>query len=131
MIPTERAMAFAVIGWSPVTMMTWHSGSWGIDHGHETNKAKARKGEVLLVRVKGISLGVFVSGEHEVAEAKNAFSQTSELHVSRFKCVLPVLSKRPFCAVNHNGAASLKDTLGSTFHHHQIPLLVGVLRLMD
>ena len=71
--------------------------------------------EDLLIRVKGISLGVFVSGEHEVAEAENALSQSSKLHVSRFKCVLPVLSKWPLCAVNHNGAASLKDTLGSTW----------------
>ena len=84
---------------------TWYSGSWWINHGHEANKAKARKREVLLVRVKGISLGVFVSREHEVTEAKDTLSQASQLHVSRFKGILPVLSERPLCAVNHDGAA--------------------------
>merc|ERR550534_3550920 len=52
-----------------------NSSSWGIDHGHEADKAKSREGEVLLVRVEGISLGVLVSGQHEVAESKHPLSQ--------------------------------------------------------
>merc|ERR1719323_1256794 len=109
----------------------WYSSSWGINHGHETDKAKAGKGEVFLIRVKWISLGVLVGGQHEVAEAKDTLSQASELHVSRLKGVLPVLGERPLRAVDHNGAAALEDPLGSTFHHHEVALLVGVLRLVD
>merc|ERR550534_3462114 len=55
-----------------------NSSSWGIDHGHEADKAKSRKREVLLIRVEGISLGVPVSGQHEVAESKHPLSQTSQ-----------------------------------------------------
>ena len=46
---------------------------------------------------------------------------TSELHVSALKGILPVLSHRPFLAVDDDGGAPLQDSLWGALHHQQVP----------
>merc|ERR1719336_712712 len=106
-------------------------GPWGIDHGHEADETEAFEGEVLLVRVEGVASWVLVLRQHEVAETKDTFSKTSELHVSALKGILPVLSHRPLLAVDDDGGAPLKDPLWGTLHHQQVPRVRLVLLLVD
>merc|ERR1719336_3460893 len=106
-------------------------GPWGIDHGHEADKTEAFEGEVFLVRIEGVASWVLVLGQHEVAETKDTFSKTSELHVSALKGILPVLSHRPLLAVDDDGGAPLQDPLWGALHHQQVPRVRLVLLLVD
>merc|ERR1719336_2872195 len=108
-----------------------NSGPWGIDHGHEADETEAFKGEVLLVRIEGVASWVLVLWQHEVAETKDSFSKTSELHVSALKGILPVLSHRPLLAVDDDGGAPLEDPLWGSLHYQQVPRVRLVLLLVD
>merc|ERR1712110_1208502 len=143
MMPTERAMALAVMGWSPVTMMTLipadlhlttASGTaafGGVNHRHESNKTETIEREVLLIRVKGISFWVFVFRQQEVTETKDTLSQAAQLHVGALKGVLPLLGHRPFRSVNDDGGAALKNPFRGAFHNKQVPCIRLVLLFVD
>uniref|UniRef100_A0A3P9NMG1 Uncharacterized protein n=1 Tax=Poecilia reticulata TaxID=8081 RepID=A0A3P9NMG1_POERE len=83
MIPTPLAMALAVIGWSPVTIITYRTenrsgatfshcirdgGARRIDHRHEANKAKVVYLEVDIICVEGKAFGILVLWHEQVAK---------------------------------------------------------------
>merc|ERR1719175_305231 len=76
------------------------SSSGRINHGHETNESESLQGEVDILGIKGVSVGILVSWEHVVAETKHSLSKSSKLHVGSLESVLPFLSEWQFTSVN-------------------------------
>uniref|UniRef100_A0A4W4GUP8 Secreted protein n=1 Tax=Electrophorus electricus TaxID=8005 RepID=A0A4W4GUP8_ELEEL len=64
MMPTFAAIAFAVMGWSPVTMTTYNPNN---SRTHKTRKAQARCGEVHVISVKVVPTGKLLLIQVQVA----------------------------------------------------------------
>merc|ERR1719348_2923012 len=126
MIPTDLAMALAVMGWSPVTMMTLIPADLHLS----TASGTAVLGEVGLIGVERVSSGVLVSGQHEVTEAEYSLSKSSQLHVGSLESVLPFVIEGVLLAFYNNGGAPFKDPLWSTLHDKEVSG-VAVLGLVD
>merc|ERR1719188_213732 len=107
------------------------SGSWRINHGHETDESESLQGEVDILGVEWVSNGVLVSGKHVVAETKDTFSESSKLHVGGLESISPFLSEWEFSSINNNGGASVDNSLRSSLHDQEISVVVLVLSLVN
>merc|ERR1719227_84604 len=108
-----------------------NGGSGRINHGHETNESESLQGEVDILGIKGVSVGVLVSWEHVVAETKHSLSKSSKLHVGSLESVLPFLSEGQFTSINDDGGAPVNNSLRGTLHHKKVSVVVLVLGLVN
>ncbi len=108
-----------------------YGGARRIDHGNETNEAKASQWEVGIVSVESVSLGEFVQWQKSVAETENTFAQTSQLHVGRVESVPHLVVQRFLNAVEQDGRANVQNPFGSSFHGQKVSSVVLVFIVVN
>ena len=106
------------------------SGTRRVNHRHQADKSQTLQGEVALIRVERITAGVLVRGQGEVTEAEHTLAEAAKAHVRGVEGVLPFVVERALGAVDHDGAASVKDSLGGALHHEEVALVAGVLAVL-
>lgn len=62
---------------------------------------------------------------------QHTLAQPTEVHISCLESFPPLLVKGQLLAFNHDGGAAFQDPLRSAFHHQQVALVSGIVKLMD
>lgn len=62
---------------------------------------------------------------------KHALAQAAELEVGVLEGLLHLFIQWLLLAVQQDGGAAVQDALGGALHHQQVPVVIGVLCLMD
>ena len=62
---------------------------------------------------------------------KHTLAQATELEVGILEGLLHLFIQRLLLAVQQDGGAAVQDALGGALHHQQVPVVIGVLSLVD
>jgi len=68
-----------------------------------------------------------VTGQQEVAEAKDSLSKSAKFEVGLVESIAPVLRHFSLGSVEEDGGTTIKDALWSALHHEDILLRVSQL----
>lgn len=66
-----------------------------------------------------------------VMRTQHTLAQATELKVGVLEGLLHLLVQRLLLALQQDGGTAVQDALGSALHHQQVPVVIGVLSLMD
>lgn len=66
-----------------------------------------------------------------VMRTQHTLAQATELKVGVLEGLLHLLVQWLLLALQQDGGTAVQDALGSALHHQQVPVVIGVLSLMD